>query len=118
MVNKPTDPMGTSPDSLLRLGQERTEAMMNMHKEVLDAYEQASSAWLARVKAEAEFWSDLTNKLTATRSVPEAMETYQKSIAQRMQMAADDGRRMAEDCQRIMGKITQSLPGAKRGGSS
>jgi len=68
-------------------------------KELVDAYEQASRTWLARVKSEVEFWSDLTTKLGAAHSAPEALETYQKSAAQRMQMAADDGRRLSEDCQ-------------------
>jgi hypothetical protein len=88
------------------LGKERIEAMLGMQKELVDAYEQASRAWLARVKLEVEFWSDLTTKLGAAHSAPEALETYQKSAAQRMQMAADDGRRLSEDCQKIMHKMT------------
>jgi len=43
------------------------------------------------------------------RSVPEAMQAYQECISQRMQMAAEDGRRLSEDCQKIMQKITTSL---------
>jgi hypothetical protein len=92
-----------------KLGQEQTEAMAGMQKEILDAYEQANRAWLARVKSEVEFWSDLASKLSATRSVPEAMETYQKSAAHRMQMAAEDGRRLTEDYQKIMHKFSGSL---------
>jgi hypothetical protein len=57
--------------------------MTGMQKEILDAYEQANRAWLARVKSEVEFWSELTSKLAATRSVQEALEIYQKSTAQR-----------------------------------
>jgi hypothetical protein len=92
-----------------KLGKEQTDTMLGMQKEVLDAYEQASRAWLARVKSEVDFWSDLATKLSATRSAPEALETYQKSAAQRMQMAAEDGRRLSEDCQKIMHKMTGSL---------
>jgi hypothetical protein len=110
--------MGAGPDSLLRMGQDRTEAMMNMQKDLLDAYEQASRAWLARVKSEVDFWSDLTTKLSATKSVPEAVDAYQKSIAQRMQMATEDGKRMTEECQKMMSKITQSLGTGKVGGST
>jgi hypothetical protein len=64
-------------------GKEQTDAMTGMQKEILDAYEQANRAWLARVKSEVEFWSELTSKLAATRSVQEALEIYQKSTAQR-----------------------------------
>ena len=77
----------------LELGKERTEAMMGMQKELLDAYEEASRGWLARVKSEVDLWSELASKLAATRSVPEAVEAYQACVAQRIKMAADDGRR-------------------------
>jgi hypothetical protein len=104
MVNKPTEPT-----PFLNMGKEQTEAMLAMQKDLLDAYEQASRAWLTRVKSEVDLWSDLATKLTATRSAPEAVEAYQKCAAQRMQMAAEDGRRMTEDCQKVMQKITGSL---------
>ena len=118
MMGKATDSTSGGPESLLRLGQERTEAMLNMHKELLDAYDQTSRAWLARVKSEVDFWSELTSQLTTTRTVPEALEAYQKSVMQRMQLATEDGRRMTEDCQKIMSKIAQSLAIGRSGGSS
>jgi hypothetical protein len=89
-----------------KVGKEQADAMVGMQKEILEAYEQASRVWLDRMKSEVQFWSDLTSKLSATRSLPEAMETYQKSVAQRMQMAAEDGRRMTEDYQKIMQKFS------------
>src|SRR5215467_8521458 len=106
MLNKPTERTSSNPTMSFAAGQEQTEAMLAMQKDLLDAYEQASRAWLARVKSEVDLWSDLATKLTATRSAPEALEAYQKCAAQRMQMAAEDGRRMTEDCQKVMQKIT------------
>jgi hypothetical protein len=104
------------------LGKEGAHAMLNVQKELLDAYEQASRVWLARVKTEADFWSDLASKLTATRSVPEALGAYQESVAQRMQMAAEDGRRLFDECQKITQKLSGSLatwtPGSKPRGST
>src|SRR5215475_975893 len=104
MVNKPAEPT-----PFLNMGKEHTEAMLGMQKDLLDAYEQASRAWLARVKSEVDLWSDLATKLAATRSAPEAMQAYQQCVAQRMQMAAEDGRRLSEECQKIMGKFGQSF---------
>lgn len=98
---------GATPSS----AQEGSEAMVNMQKELLDVYEQASRAWLARVKSEVDLWSDLATKLSATRSMPEALESYQKFVTQRMQMAAEDGRQLVEDCQKITQKMTRSLSG-------
>ena len=95
--------------SFLNWGQERTEAAMVLQKELLRAHEEASRAWLARVQSEVALWSDLATKLTATRTVPEALETYSKCISQRMEMAADDGRKLADEAQKITQKITKSL---------
>src|SRR5262245_13850923 len=105
MVSKPVD---TSMPSF-KLGKEQTEAMLGMQKELLDSYEQASRAWLARVKSEVDLWSALAAKLTTTRSVPEALSAYQECVAQRMQMAAEDGQRLLEDCQKVTQQLTRSM---------
>ena len=105
MASKPTD--ASMP--FLNLGTEQTEAMLSMQKELLDAYDQSSRAWLSRVKSEVDLWSDLAKKLSATQSVPDAVGAYQQCVAQRMQMAAEDGRRLYDDCQKITQTITRSL---------
>ncbi len=93
-------------------GQEQTEAALAMQKSLLESYEEANRAWLARVQSEVALWSDLAGKLTATRSVPEALEAYSKCVSQRMQMAADDGRRLVDESQRITQKLANSLGNA------
>jgi hypothetical protein len=97
-------------ESLLKLGREQTEATFKIQKDVLEAYEEASRAWLARVQSEVDLWSQLATKLATTRSIPEALGAYQESVAQRMQMAAEDGKRLSDECREIMGKIAGSLP--------
>ena len=104
MVSKPTD--AAAP--FLKLGSQQG-AMLKMQKELLHAYEEASRTWFTRVKSEADLWSDLANKLAATRSVPEALSVYQQYVAERMQLAAGDTRRMLEECQKITERITNSL---------
>jgi hypothetical protein len=114
MVSKPNEATSSTsaksgPMSFLKMGKGRTETTLEMQKELLDAYEQASRTWLARVKSEVDLWSELASKLTATRSVPEALQAYQECVAQRMQMAAEDGRRLSEESQKIASTITRSL---------
>jgi len=90
---------------------DRTEpdpAMLGVQKELLATYEQASRAWLARMKSEVDLWSELGNRLAATRTFPEAMQAYQESMSKRMQMAAEDARGLTEEC----GKITQKISGS------
>src|SRR4249920_3995478 len=76
------------------IGQDRAEAAVALQKELLEAYEQTSRAWLARVQSEVALWSELATKLTATRSVPEALEAYSKCVSQWMQTTAEDGQRL------------------------
>ncbi len=109
---------GAGPESFLKFGREQTEATLGIQKELLETYEQASRAWLARVQSEIELWSDLASKLSATRSLPDALGAYQASVAQRLQMAAEDGQRMTAECQEVMGKITRSLTKGWPGGST
>ena len=90
-------------------GNERTEAAIALQKAVLESYEQASRAWLARVQSEIALWSELANKLGTSHTVPEALETYTKCVSQRMRMAADDGRRLFDESQQITQKIAKSL---------
>jgi hypothetical protein len=94
------------------IGQERAEVAVALQKELLEAYEQASRAWLARVQ------SEVATKLTATGSVPEALEAYTKCVSQRMQMTAEDGQRVFKDCQQITQKITKSLTNGWPSGST
>src|SRR5262245_48138960 len=98
MTAKQTD--SSTPFS--KVGKEQTEAMLGVQKELLEACEQASRAWLDRIKSEVDLWSGLGTKLAATRSAPEALSAYQECLTQRMQMAAEDWRRLSDDCQKVM----------------
>jgi Phasin protein len=105
------DPSGKSPvtSSFRGFGQDQMAAGMALQKELLESYQKAASAWLARVQAETEMWSELTEQLSGARSMPEVLETYTKCISHQLQMAADDGKRLFNDCQQITQKITKAI---------
>jgi hypothetical protein len=90
------------------LANERTEAMLRLQKELLDMYDQASRDWLAQLKSEAELWSGLATKLAGTRSVSDAIKSYQEWISQRVEMAAADAQRLSDECGTIIEKIDRS----------
>jgi hypothetical protein len=93
----------------LNWGQEQTGAALALQKELLASYEQVNRVWLARVQSDVGLWSDLATKLTATKTVPEALEAYAKCVSERMKMAVDDGRLLADEVQQITQKITKAL---------
>jgi hypothetical protein len=41
------------------------------------------------------------------------MEAYQKCVAERVQMAAEDGKRLLDECQNITQKIAGSFNGGR-----
>jgi hypothetical protein len=104
MTSKATDEIKNAAQ-LLQFGKERTGAMLNVNKELLDAYQEASKAWISRVQSEVQFWSELAGKLAASRSVPEGLGTYSEGISH-LGMAAG---RLFEDGQKMVASITRSL---------
>ena len=111
MVNDANEAVTTAEqaqDSTVELANERTEAMLRLQKELLELYDQASRDWLAQLKSEAELWSGLATKLAGTRSVPDAIKSYQEWISQRVEMAAADAQRLSDECGTIMQKINRS----------
>jgi len=101
-----------------KFGKEQTDAMLGVQKELLEACEQASRAWLDRIKSEVDLWSGLATKLASTRSGPEALSAYQECLTQRMQMAAEDWRRLSDDYQKVMLTMTQSATNGRPIGST
>src|SRR5262245_43962133 len=100
------------------LGRVPSEAMAALQGELLATYEKASNAWLARVKSEVDLWSELAERLSASPSLPGAMDAYTKSVAQRMQLIAEDGQRLIESCQEITRKVTDALKSEQSRGYS
>jgi hypothetical protein len=112
--NADTSTLGA--EELLKLSEAQTNAIIDMQKRFLGACEEMGRAWLARVKSETELWSDLANEIQEARSIPDALSAYQQGMARRLQMAVDDGRRLAEDSQHLVSVMTGA--GEKTGRSS
>jgi len=86
---------------------EQTEAMLGVQKELLEACEQASRAWLAH-KVRSRPLVGAGHQARGNSVPPEALGAYQECLVQRMQMAAEDWLRLSDDCQKVMQTITQS----------
>ena len=108
----------TAPPDVANWGRHQTETVLNLQKTILESCEHASRAWIDRMQSEISLWSNLATKLGSTKNIPEAFETYAKCMSQRMQMAADDGRRLAEEAQQMTQKLAQSLDNGRPGMTS
>jgi len=101
----------------VKAGKDQAEAFTALQKELMEAYEEAGRAWSERMRTELELWTELGKKLTSTHSVPEAVQIYQQSMTQRMQMAAEDSQKFAADCQKLAQKVARTMSPGSGGGS-
>ena len=108
-VNETMRAAEATQSSAFKFGNERTEAMLRLQRELLEMYDQASRDWLTRLKSETELWSGLATKLAETRSVPDAVKLYQECILQRVEMAKADAQRLSDEYGTIMQKVNRSL---------
>lgn len=106
-MHKPIDkPIGSG--WLSELDKRPSDATLNLQRDLLDVCVQFGRDWVARSHKEMEFWSQHASVVAASRSIPEAVGAYQACIAERMQMAMDDGLRFFKDYQDTAAKLARS----------
>jgi hypothetical protein len=86
-----------------------------MQKELLGTFEQINRERVARAQQETELASAFAGKLTSARSIPEVMNAYQEWAAKRMEMFTEDGRKLAEDSQKIFSATAKLLSNGTKG---
>lgn len=97
-----SSPLNLVPTDLAEMGKKRIEASIAMQTELLDKLQETNREWLARVRSEIDLASELTSKLTAARSLPDAATACQEWASKRMDMLAEDGRRVVADNQKFI----------------
>lgn len=84
-------------------------APFQVQSEVFNALQEISREWMACATAEVEFGLKLSKKLTAARSVPDAVTAYQEWLSEEMGARAEDARRLMSNGQRLMDTSTRLL---------
>jgi hypothetical protein len=112
MTNAANEPGPTSagggPELFFQAGKERAEALLDMQKELFVTYQEVCRNWQMRAKSEIDTWSQFAKELTEAHSFPEGLQAYRHCLSQRMQLAADDGKRLLDDAQKVVGAVTRS----------
>ena len=109
------------PTEFAELGKKRIEEFVNTQKGLVEKLQEMNRQWFDRAQAEANLASELASKLTAARSIPDAMAAYQEWASRRFEMMAEDGKHLLADTQKLMEAATHLLPNAsliKGGGGS
>ena len=109
------------PTEFAEMGKKRVEEFVNTQTELLEKLQEMNRQWLDRAQSETNLASEFASKLTAARSIPEAMAAYQEWASRRFEMMAEDGKHLFADAQKFMEAATRLLPNAsliKGGGGS
>ena len=97
-----TTPFGAASAEFASMGKKRVEEFSMAQAELLEKLQEARRQWIERMQTEASLASEFAGKLSAARSMPEAMTIWQEWTSRRFEMMAEDGQRLLADTQKFM----------------
>lgn len=86
---------------------------LRLHREMLGLLSDMGQDWLVRASAEAQLALRLPNRLTAARSVPDAVTAYQEWFGEWINRCSEDGQRLLSDGQKIVVTGTRCFIGER-----
>jgi hypothetical protein len=95
--------------STFKFGNERTEAMFRLQKELVDRCDQASRDWLTGSSRKRNCGAGLLPSSPRSARSRTPSKLYQECILQRVEMAKADARRLSDEYGTIMQKVNRSL---------
>jgi len=87
---------------LAALGKKRIGDFVRVQTEILDDFQEANRHWLDRIESEANLASEFASKLSAARSMPDAVAVSRDWATQYFAMLAEDGKHLADDTRKFM----------------
>ena len=87
---------------LAAIGKKRVEECINAQTELLGRLQEKNQQWLDRLQQEANLASEFASKLTAARSIPDAMTACQEWTSQWFEIMTEDSRHLLADTQKLI----------------
>lgn len=87
-------PLSLSPTQVIELGTERGEEFVSVQRELFSWLQETNQRWLERMQAEAHLVAEFASKFTEAR----------------IEMVAEDYRRLLDDAQKLMATGSRLLP--------
>lgn len=110
------------PPEFAALGKQRLDALVAMQTELMKTLQEVNRNWFDRMQSEATLASEFAAKLSAARSIPETATVFQEWATKRMEMAAEDAKRLLADGQKFAETATRLWstggPSGEHGGST
>lgn len=103
------------------LNQKQMQQLVDTQSELFRCFQHASQIWLDHFQAETDLAAEFSAKLMAARSLPQTATSVQEWTKRRMEIFAEDGKRLAHDGQKFMEmgvRLSKSWLSVGNGGSS
>ncbi len=96
-------------------GNKRVEDLINFQIELFKYLQEVNQDWLAHMQSEAGMASEFASKLAAARSMPEAAAAYQQWASRRIELLAEDGKRLFADTQKLTEIVARAFVNGQTG---
>jgi len=96
-----SSPFNFAPAEFAAMGKKQMEGFASAQSELFEKFEETRRQWLDRVQSETNLASEFASKLTAVRSIPDAMTVYQDWANRWLEMMADDRKHLLADYQTL-----------------
>lgn len=97
------------PPEFAALGKQRLDALVAMQTELMKTLQEVNRNWFDRMQSEATLASEFAAKLSAARSISETATVCQEWATKRIEMAAEDAKRLLVDGQKFAETATRLL---------
>ena len=105
-----TEPItSATPQNVFQIGANRFESLLEVHRKLINAFEQVQRDRLARTMEETKLASEFAAKVASARSIPDVMAIYQQWITKCEEMMAEDGRKFLDDSQKMANAVLSLL---------
>jgi hypothetical protein len=102
-------PSSLIPPEFVAIGQQRLKDVAAMQTQLFENLQGLSRNWLDRMQSEAALASEFATKLTVARSIPGTAAVYQEWANRRMELAAEDAKRLVDGSQKFVETSTRLL---------
>ncbi len=87
-----------------------SDELIKLQAELLRELRVINHRWFDRAQSEANLAFDFASKLTAARSIPEAMTACQQWTSRQFEILTDDGKHLLADSQKFMETGARFMP--------
>ena len=103
------------PEHLSDIAGQNIETLAAIQKQLLDVLNKANHEWVTFLNEEAELASNLSNKMTTAKSIPDATAAYQELVSRQMELMTRQARIIFENTQEFTKAFMQVVSGGKAG---